>query len=455
MSINSDIDINYTTYLLPNGIKCILYKRPEIHSVSINVAVRVGSLDEDLHTNGLAHFIEHIVHDGTEKLNTWEDLDKLVSDCSGEVNAFTNIDITQYYGTFPSQYVNEALFYFSQIVLHPLFRKEDVDKERAVIKDELTRYRDEINFFIFKNIKENRFSSAETPFSYEIIGTPELLDKYTQEDLIEFYSNNYIPENIEIYILGNFDENELKSELNRLFYEEIINFSFRKNKERVFKKKFPDYSTSNITAIQKKDINQYYLSITFPGLDLLNSVPLDRIKQNFISNILASPDFPQSILWKKLREEMGIVYGVNSWIYDMNSRGIFVIQTSFDKKHLKNVLKEIYLAIKQIQQCKVSDIVFNARKKRKIDTIRMKLDDPENCLEWIMGYEDQLYIKGSALKVPEFLEMIKKIEFEDIFTVVGDILDFKNINIGIISKDKESDVVTAVTKIWDDLLENN
>lgn len=448
MSAEKKPEIIYSKYFLPNGIKCITYKRPEIHSVNINIAIRTGALDEDEKTNGLSHFIEHVVHNGTVEMPTWQDIDKLTSDYSGSVNAFTNIDITQYYGTFPHKYLDQALYYFSQIVFHPLLKSSDIEKERAIILDEYTRHTDEVSFDVFKNLKENRFKTKNTPFAFDIIGTKKLLSNFTVEDITAFYKKHYIPENIEIYIVGNFNEEYLKKELTKLFNDSIQDKVFTFKTPRIYKKQFPEYSKYRIKAIQKSELNQYYLTISFPGLDTISSNPEDRIRQNFVANMTASSNFSQSILWKRLREELGIVYGVESWIYQMNSRAIFVIQTSFDKQYLEQVLMEVYSAINKIRNGEITDFVFNARKKRKLDTMLMRLDDPEQALAWVMNYEEQIYEHGRAFTIQKFLEFVEHVSFESVLDIAKQIYAFDKINIGIVSKDPKSEVESKAEEIW-------
>lgn len=443
-------DPKYTKFILPNGVTCVIYPRKEIHSVKFKVVVNVGSLDEDKNTNGISHFIEHVVHDGTKDLPTWKDIDDYQNKYSGSTNAYTTTDHTQYYGTFPHQYFKQAAFYFSQIVLHPLFKKTDVEKERDIIIDEMTRLHDETDYLIYKNVKNQRFTKINTPFSQDVIGTKPLLEKINRKDLMDFYKKHYVPGNVEIYVVGNIDIAEAKDILTKYFYKDIENRSDLKIPGS-FKKTYPSYSQFSINALQKKDINQYYLTVTFPNPEFLLTSETDRRIESFVRSILATGQYSQSVLWKRLREELGIVYGVGSYNYDMQSRAINVIQTSFDKDHLQTVLTEIKKGIDLTKSGKVTDVVFKAKKKRIVDTQLMMLDNPDNMLGWIVNQEDELKAHGNAMRLSEFMQFVSNMKFEEVIKLSNKIFDWSQANIGIVSQDAPGVVEQKIKQIWDKL----
>ncbi|MDQ6985252.1 MAG: pitrilysin family protein [Candidatus Dojkabacteria bacterium] len=446
-----NLRINYSKFVLPNGIKCILYNREEIHSVTVRVNVNVGALDETATTTGLSHFIEHVAAgDGTKDLPTWEALDKFKNDHSGSSNAYTTYDHTQYYGTFPYQYLKEALFYFSQQVLHPLIRTEDVEKERTIILDEMRRYDDDIYHNVYKNIKENRFQNKKTQFSYDIIGTKKRLAAYTRENLRNFYEDYYIPENIEVYIVGNIDEEEAKKYLEEYFYKDIKNRRSGRSKEREFKEKYPDYSKFNISAVQKLDIDQYYLSINFPSPEFSLRKAEDRFRVDFLAAITASGQYSQSVLWKKLREELNLVYGISAFTYDyLYSRNFFTIFTSFNKENLSTILKEVYNGVNQIKYGKITESIFKSRQKKLIDTQLMQLDKPANVLNWITSSEDELEAHEKEITIPYFLNYIENETFENIIEIGKEIFDWSKVNIGLVSKDSKKDAELLLRSEWE------
>ncbi len=454
LTVSDQLNINYTKFNLTNGIKCVLYPRKEIHSVNIKVLANVGMLDENTDTNGISHFLEHVTMNGTEEMPNWEDLDNFLNECSGSTNAYTSFDHTMFHGTFPFQYLEKAIYYFSQIVLHPLIKDSDVQKERTIILDESTRYEDNVNFKLYQNMQRMRFAEENSPYKFDIIGTQKNISELTQEKIKKFYERFYIPENIEIYVVGNFEIDQIKKLLEKYFVNSINGRTYDRKPERNFKKQYPTYSKFDVKAVQKLDIDQYYLTATFPSYEFALTKVEDRYKVGFLKSMTASSSYFQSVLWKRLREELNLVYGVSAFGYNMYARDVFGVQTSFAKEHLETVLKEIYEGLNNIKENHITDIVFKARQKKLLDTQLMQLDDPGNILDWIIDYEDEFAVHGRGLTPKDYLEYIKELQFLDTVAISTDIFNWQNLNIGLVTSEHSTEIEQKVRDLWQNITKN-
>jgi len=441
-------ELKYHKFILPNGLKCILYKRSEIHSVSIEVNVGVGSLDEDKVNNGISHLIEHLGFDGTEELSTYNDIDRFSNSISGSGNAYTSNSNTVYHGTYPSQYLEQALYYYSQIVFHPTHKKEFIKKEKTIVLDEMKRYEDMVSTKIHINIIENRFENSNSQFSAPIIGTKETVKSFTRDQILNFYKSNYTPKNIEILVVGNFNLQEIKRYLKIYFYDKLKNKSFGDKPQRNFIKNYPAYSSFKINAKQKLDLDQYYLTFTFPSLEFLFNKQRVRSLIDFLNDNTASGQYQQSILWKVLREELGIVYGVSAWRSGLTSRAYNTIQTSFSPEHLETVLKEIYKGLNLIKSGKISDEIFKMIKKQVVDTQLMDLDNPKRALGWIEQQELELKYHNEFFTPEQYVEMIQAYNFKEIIDMANKVFDWDKLNIGIVTKDEPKEIENKIKIIW-------
>lgn len=232
-----------------------------------------------------------------------------------------------------------------------------------------------------------------------------------------------------------------------MFYEEIKD---RKSvqTQRLFRTEYPEYTNFKINAKQKAELDKYYLTFTFPGYEFRFRDIEKRQNLSFLKAITASTSYFQSVLWKKLRQELGIVYGVYSWDYDMHSRGLFVIETSFEKDHLQTVLEEFKKGIDLIKTGEVTDLVFNYKKKKILDTQLMQLDRPENALSWISTYEDELEEHGKGMMISDYLSFVQNLNFDSIIKTANEIFDWDKLNIGIVSTDDSEVVEKQVNDIW-------
>ncbi|MBE0573565.1 insulinase family protein, partial [Candidatus Dojkabacteria bacterium] len=162
----------------------------------------------------------------------------------------------------------------------------------------------------------------------------------------------------------------------------------------------------------------------------------------------------QSILWKRLREELGIVYGVSAYGWDYFNRAFTIIETSFQPQYLEQVLQEIYDGINQIKSAKVADTVFKTRQKRIVDTELMIYDSPSNVLNWIMDQENEYEYHKEFLTPTDFIELVKKLDFSEVVEMANEVYDWDKVNIGIVSKDDPSEVQKKLESIWQKITKN-
>lgn len=446
-----DFDIKYEKFFLSNGIKCLLYKRKEIHSVRFLCDIKIGSLDENDKNNGLSHFIEHLTFNGSERFPEWSDLDNFINSISGIGNAYTAIDHTCYHGTFPFQYLDEVFQYYSQLILYPKFKQSDIEKEKIIILDEIKNSTDSIESKIYDNIRLNRYTSNNTPYSYRVIGSDENVSSFSRNDVLEHYEKYYIPDNITIYIVGNFNTSNVKRLLEKYFNNDLKGRKFQTKSEKLYYKKYPEYSNFNINSLQKKDIDQYYLDITFPAIEQGFSTFKERTALAFALKCLASSSFQQSILWEKLREELGLVYGVYSGWENFLMRAYSYIETSFKPEFLETILTEIYKGVEKLKKGEFDEKKFNSIIKKSLDLKYVSIDDPNGGITWMELHEKELELTGKGISFKESYDIISKLKFDDIVKIFEKVFDWEKVNIGLVTSDDPEDVNNKVKKIWESL----
>lgn len=452
MIVKNEDRSQYLKINLSNGIKCVLYKRDEIHSVKIAAKVNVGSLDEEENESGISHLIEHLAFDGTKNFPTWDKLNTFLNDISGSSNAYTSDDHTKYYGSFPFQYLEEGIYYLSEVVLNPLYKASDIKKEVDIIIDEKVQYDDSTDYQMQLKIMQSRYSNNKTSFSRDVIGTVENLKSFSKSKILKHVERYYIPENISIEVVGNFDEKKIINLLEKYFG------SFKNKKTKVSNKskkkylvEYPDYSDFKIATKQKLDINQYYLVINFPSLEFILTTQRERHLLSFLTDITASPQFQTSILWKRLREDLGIVYGISSWSWGSMSRSLFAIDTNFNPEYIEVVFKEILEGLKLIKEGKIGSDIFEKKKKRVIDTELIRYDSPGAVLDWIIMQEEEYEFHNEKLSISEYIELVKSYTFDDVVRLANKIYNFEKANIILVTKDSEKDVSKRVLSIWNSL----
>lgn len=250
ISLSVQANDNFIHYKLPNGLTVYLWEDNSQSYVTGAVAVRAGSIDEPLEYTGLAHYLEHVLFKGTEKIGSfdWEkekphyeniiklydeyaettdpvkraELEKKINDESlvaaqyaytnefsnlvqgmgGEgLNAGTGYDMTYYYNSFPAFQMEKWLDLYSERLINPVFRSFQAELENVF--EEYNWYQDNnythINNFMYSHLYKGH------PYERDIIGYPEHLKNPRLSKLIDFYNTWYVPNNMALILVGNFD----------------------------------------------------------------------------------------------------------------------------------------------------------------------------------------------------------------------------------------------------------
>ncbi|SJZ61734.1 Predicted Zn-dependent peptidase [Pilibacter termitis] len=194
-----------------NGLQVYFLPKRDFHKVYAVFTTNYGSIDNEFVPltstemervpDGIAHFLEH-------KLFEKEDGDvfQKFSMQGASSNAFTTFSKTSYLFHATSN-VYENLKLLLDFVQTPYFTKESVDKEKGIIAQEIQMYQDDANWRLFFGLLQNLY--PETSISIDIAGTVASIQEITADDLYKCYETFYHPSNMTLFVVGNFDENEM------------------------------------------------------------------------------------------------------------------------------------------------------------------------------------------------------------------------------------------------------
>ncbi|WP_346870965.1 pitrilysin family protein, partial [Clostridium sp. UBA5119] len=188
--------------------------RKETQIASLNIGVMVGAVCEEKQERGISHFIEHMLFKGTvnrdnEKLNG--DLENL----GGEYNAYTDYMSTVFNTTTLNEELDVSLELISDLLQHPTFLEEHIEKERGVILAELRSGKDDVEDLSFQKINDMAFTHS--PLKIDVIGKEEIVKSISREDLIRYYNNHYVSNNTVITVVSSY-EHEYVIELVKKYF---------------------------------------------------------------------------------------------------------------------------------------------------------------------------------------------------------------------------------------------
>ena len=145
----------------------VLFEKRDLPIVSVGFAVRNGGVNESAEEKGISHFIEHLLYKGTKKRKAL-DITSEIEKNGGELNGFTDEEITAYFCKMPSKNLNIALDVLTDIIKNSVFDEKELEKERKVIFEEIKMRRDNPRIYVIDKIEESLY---EEPFGSSLIGT--------------------------------------------------------------------------------------------------------------------------------------------------------------------------------------------------------------------------------------------------------------------------------------------
>ena len=186
---------------LPNGVK-IVHRWTPSPVAYIGVMVGAGTRDEKPEINGMAHYIEHCVFKGTAH-HSARQIIHAIEGIGGEINAYTTKEETTFYAAILAEHVQLTLHLIAEMLLEPAFKKEETDKERMVIMDEIESYNDQPSELIYDDFESLVFAGSS--LAMPILGTKKTLKHlsskpdYAKAWMAEYYT----PDRMVVFCQGN------------------------------------------------------------------------------------------------------------------------------------------------------------------------------------------------------------------------------------------------------------
>src|SRR6185312_12436609 len=191
-------DIEMTT--LANGLRVITEAMPHVRSVSVGIWIGSGSRRESAEQNGLSHFIEHMLFKGTSKRSA-EDIARSVDSIGGNLDAFTAKELVCFNTKVLDEHLSQAFDVLADLVLHPMFREEDIEKEKGVILEEIKMEADSPDYLVHEIFSSNFWK--DHPLGKPILGTRETVKRFDRQMMEGYYRSSYSPANLIITAAGN------------------------------------------------------------------------------------------------------------------------------------------------------------------------------------------------------------------------------------------------------------
>lgn len=327
-------------FKLDNGQTVVIQEVRNNPIVTIDTWIKTGSIDEDDSNNGVAHFLEHLFFKGTKNHESGE-FDQILETKGAITNAATSKDFTHYYVTIPSKDFDLAMELHGDMMLHPLIPRNEMEKERKVVLEEINKDLVSPTRILQENLNSMMYTTH--PYKRKVIGRSDVIETITRDQVLNFYNAHYSPSNMITIVVGDVDTNHA---LERI--KEVFNAEYKKQTKTIYQKE------SQLTSQQKKveyiKTESGYMVIGFRGTPINDN---DSYALDVLSTILG--DGRSSVLNQVLKEKKRLAFSVDAGNSTFRDDGIFYISANFEPEKCKQVQSAIFDEIKNIQDKGVSD----------------------------------------------------------------------------------------------------
>ena len=349
-------------FTLENGLQCA-FQAQRSSVAHVVVAIRAGARDELDHQQGLAHFLEHNLFKGTSKRTAYHILSRL-DDVGGELNAYTTKEETIIHASFLKTDFRRALELLYDVLANSTFPEKELEKEKEVIKDEISSYKDAPGESIFDDFEDHIFRGD--PLGRNILGTPESVDGLSRADILEFQSRTYTADRIKLAVVGPFGSERVERTVAELF----AGFQFAdSNWENTFKGEGqPDRVVENLAQFQ----DHYMVGWRTCGIH-----GHDRRSLSLLNNILGGPAM-NSRLGLNIREKHGIAYNIESYLNLYSDVGMMGIYLGCDPQQTEKAAALVAKEVAKLRETKLGTLQMSKAKKQFLGQMAMSEDNGLN-----------------------------------------------------------------------------
>lgn len=398
-----------STFKLDNGQTVVIKEVHDNPIVIIDTWIKTGSINENDENNGVAHFLEHLFFKGTSK-HPAKEFDNILESKGAVTNAATSKDFTHYYIFIPSKDFELALDLHSDMLLNPLIPRKELEKERKVVIEEIAKVNDKPTNTLFKNLI-NGFYKVH-PYKRETIGTKEVIETISREQILDFYNKWYTPENMTTVVVGDIDTQQALNLIKNKFNAK----SAQTTKQNKITYKLDKRPNEQIEIKKDLNIQSGYMIIGFKGCH-----PIDS-KDSYALDVLAVilGDGKSSRLYKNMKEDKQLVHSIDANHMSLKDDSIFYVSTNYITEDTETLKDLIFGEIDKLKKEEIpQDEIQKAKNIIERDTYyaRESVSNIANEIGYIVT------LTNSTDYYKNYLDNINKVTEQDLKRVAKTYLD--------------------------------
>ena len=323
----------YGKTVLPNGVRVISESLPWVRSVAVGLWVETGSRVEPVERSGISHLIEHLVFKGTET-RTAEDIARAIDSVGGHMDAFTAKEHTCFYVNVLDHHLDMAADLLSDVLLHPRFDPGDIEREKAVVFQEMKMVDDTPDDLVHDLFAERAWPGH--PLGRPILGRREVIERLGRDTILHHFTEEYSPGRITVAVAGHAEHDRVVEAFASRF-ERFVQPSVA----------HPEVAPVLVPGVHlvEKPLEQVQLVLGFPGI---SDVAPERYALYLLNDIMGGS--MSSRLFQEVRERQGLVYSVHSGAQQYRDAGVLYLYAGTETDNFSKVLKAFLKEVRALKK---------------------------------------------------------------------------------------------------------
>lgn len=403
--------------VLDNGLKIVTEHFESVKSVTVGIWAKTGSRNESHKQSGVTHFLEHMLFKGTETRSSY-DIAMSMESVGGYLNAFTSSEYTCYYSRCLNTQLDRALDVLSDMVLHPSFPEEEIQKEKKVVIEEMKMYRDSPNDYLLEQFVGHAFKGH--PLGQSTLGYEETVSSFGRDDLYDYMEDRYQPSNLLVAVAGNVDHEKVVKLVSEFFAD--VSSSDLKELDQTL----PDYEIDQLKLT--KPIEQTHMVTGRRGLDYDHE---DKYRLLLANTVLGGG--MSSRLHQNVREKYGYCYTITSFNQSYKDTGLYGIYIGTDEEYVDHVRELIQEELDKLKQDPIPEKELAEAKSQLKGKLLLSLESMSNRMTRLA--KSEIYF-NRFVTLDELVQKIDEVQADEIQEFSRDFYDSNSFSEALLTPER-------------------
>ena len=400
---------------LDNGLRVVTTAVPTAQSVSVNLLVGVGSRAEERRTNGVSHYLEHMLFKGTERRSAPTDIAEAIEGAGGMLNAYTSQEVTGYWNRVPFDKLALAMDVLADSLQHSLIDAEEVDRERTVVQQEIKSSYDHPGAWASHLLSEAHF--GDQPLGWPVAGTVDSVQELKRDDLMNHIGTWYVPRNIVLSVAGNTTQGEVLKLARKLLAEAEGGPAPAIPTAR-------DGIPERNVIVEDRDITQSNMAM---ALRTVSRRDPDRSAVTLMNAVLGRG--MSSRLFKEVRERRGLAYSIGSGVSLYNDTGVLTISAGVSADKVAETTTVIKAELTKLVEEPVGEEELTKSRDYIIGNFRLSMETP---MALAQRAGDQLLMLGEIESIDDVVARYQAVTAAEVQRVAERIFRKDNFSMSLV-----------------------